>query len=457
MNCPRCSVSCLRVNGKNGETDVAYCPSCYQMVKECAKCQNYGRLLSKFCSKCNAKQDAPPDAWPMAHCNASRNAYRLTSDYQFPTPRYTRRFKVPDMHQISSMVLAGGILFVPDPRETCYHLYNPLGDTLKPIHGISDDTPHSRIECASVSCFSSTPVIHDYHLFFATPSTIVRINLEVTQREEILHDEKIILPRHCAPLVVCTELEGVKREATLVFGCKNHLLIMNTLHKPEYRFVELLNLNNGEEIRTPCVYQNSQIVVTTSQGKLFTFDLFDENVSQVEAVFTSNASFSAPTALEDCIIFEELDLQNRTRNAISYSPQKTVKMSRFDLFKVTLRKKFNDVYEAKQKYPPLSDGKRVIFTDDLGKEIGLSSGGALTSRAHTSSSLMTHQAIWVGDEVFFVSDTRWGRLNLKTMWADTLPLGNSANDQVYGIAQPIIVGNNLYVLCLDRVISKSIV
>ena len=431
---------------------VAYCQQCSHVAFRCT-CRHWNRAFARFCTQCGKKLEKPA-VWEMASANPQRTATlpqtsvvdSLDIKYGFD-PWVADTLEIEVGQDLPGLIAVDGFVVVPTPGRNKFDvclIANP-GDEryLKPQWSIEFNRPLTS---------GSTPIHHGGHLFSVMLGGIQKTNVFRGETEYIINvngvDASEIEPiPGCAPLKC-----DVNGRPTLVAGLKYGMLLFDLdTSYGTYIKSEFFEEENRPMSPTLC---SNRVVFTSQGGQIFSLDL-GKNPYPSRHSSWENVSFSTAVTLGNLVYFETLN-STGSRKFASYDPISD------ELSKVTDLDVDDDLDRRRSLflYPPLTDGVRAFLANRFGETVytyhshlNFTTHHRLTAENNHQPVFVPHRSIVVNSRIYSVHPAGLTVLSLDQNYAvsgGSLAMGR--NDNPIPVAPPIRYGNNIFVLCNDRLL-----
>ncbi len=432
----------------DGTATVAYCKACSEIAFRRAS-GPWNRAFSRYCTQSGDKLEKPA-VWGMASGNPHRTGTlpqrpavdELKREHGFSTG-VAPIGEIQTDADLPAPLAIDGVIVVPNPEQKWLDAYT-IADFSEPLK------LKWRIAYEEALTYGSTPIYHGLHLYYVGSDRLMR--QPVTGGEAAPVEIAGVDPAHLRSNPMCAPLKCyVNGTPTLVAGLEQGPLLFN-LSKNSGRYNDHQFFSENTVLSpTQC---GDRIVFTALEGKILSLKIGPD--IQTKPHSYQNVYFSAPVSVNGQVYFETVS-PNGDRSLACFNPN-TGGLSKIG--DMDSEQEANFDYRLKLfTHPPLTDGKRLFFTDRFGEQLYVydSKQGLFRPRAlpqnNSHHRLVPHLSIVVNHQIYSVTTTGltiFPLTNINAAQHQSLAMGRPTNPSP--LTRPIRYGNKLFVLCRDRLL-----
>ena len=428
---------------------VGYCQQCSQIAFRCAS-GHWNRAFARFCTQCPEKLKKPAN-WDMASANPQRTGLLPQTpsvdqlDINYGPGSWAAGIpEIEPREDLPKLLAIDGLIVIPNPGNNSLDVYTivkPENDRhLKLQWSIGFNTPLTQ---------GSTPIYHGLHLYTVISGGIQKTNV-LNGKTELINVDSIDASK-IKPIPMCAPLKfSIGSRPTMVAGLDQGMLLLDLdTYKANYIEDVFFEEKNGPLSPVLC---GSHIVFTSIQGKIFTLNIGENSRPQRSRAF-SNICFSAPVTLGSLVYFEVLD-KNGKRAIVSYDPVSDQPSVEVDL-------DTDDDLDRRLSFyihPGLTDGRKLFVADRYAQPFYKSQTdqnilGNLNTNGSDQHSLIPYRSVVVDNRIYSAHDTGlsvFSQDQYSVVSGRSLAMGWNHNP--LPITPPIQFGNELFILCQDRLV-----
>ena len=435
----------------DADVTMTFCKQCSQFAFQCAD-GHWNRAFARYCTQCRQKLEKPAQ-WGMASGNPQRTAtlpQKVSVDSLNHSGFGTWVANIPEIEpgdNLPGLLAIDGFIVVPNPRKKKLDVYNIIYDSDQRNLNLKWSIPFSE-----KLTYGSTPIYHGLHLYTVVSGGIQKTSV-INGKTDLINNINGVEASQIKPLPGCAPLKcEVNGKPMLIAGLEHGVLLYGFKDKDGVYFDYKLFKENMVLSPVQC---GEYVVFTSLQGQILTLDINILN-NEVSPKIFRDISFSAPVSIGENVYFETLQ-GNGNRSLARFNPKYGKLSKAIDIDDIPKHD-----FEKRQsifKYPPLTDGKRMFFTDRAGEKIYTydSEHGPLPIKVLPKNDKIQFSpllSIVLNRRIY--STTSYGMTILdieQSFHADFEPLGTGTIPNP--VTRPIRYGDKLFILCKDRLMCRD--